>query len=243
MRNRPSRPDDELETSLGQAARESGGLGRDGEGPNFNLQTLTPYSEALLTSKASEQLCAPAARRTGGDVVLIRLFGDEGLRRQNQGGDRPRVAHGAIADLHRVYDSSFDHVDGLSAARVKAVAVGGLRNLGDGGFAIAAAIGDDAGERMAQRALYQCGALFGRAFQLLDQTVKFRRNAHQSDAAAGHNALFDCSARCVDRIFDQLHFTLLLDWGGAARQDHRRATRQLRETLLEFIALDIFRRR
>src|ERR1700733_9991365 len=144
MRNRPSRPDDEFETSLGQAARESGGLGRDGEGPNFNLQTLTPYSEALLTSKASEQLCVSAARRTGGDVVIIRLFGDEGLRRQDQGGDRPRVADSAIADLYGIDDAGFDHVDGLSAAGVKAVAIRGFCNLGDSGCAIAAAIGDDA---------------------------------------------------------------------------------------------------
>ena len=90
----------------------------------------------------------------------------------------------------------------VSPLRVKAVAVGGFRNLGDSGCAIAAAIGDDAGERVAQRALHQYGPLLGAAFQLLDQTVEFRRNAHQSDTAAWYNALLDCGARGVYRIFD-----------------------------------------
>ena len=39
------------------------------------------------TSRASEQLSAPAARRHVGDVVIVRLLGDQRLRRQDQCGD------------------------------------------------------------------------------------------------------------------------------------------------------------
>src|SRR3984957_9687595 len=101
-------------------------------------------------SRASEQFSPPAARRTGGDVVVIRLLGDQCLGRQDQGGDGSSVADSTVADLYRIDDAGFDHVDRLSAARVKAVAISGFCNLGDRGCAIAAAIGDDAGERVAQ---------------------------------------------------------------------------------------------
>src|SRR5580704_3513946 len=101
-------------------------------------------------SRASEQLSPPAARRTGGDIVVIRLLGDQCLGRQDQGGDGSGIADSTVADLYRIDDAGLDHVDGLSAARVKAVAISGFRNLGDRGCAVAAAIGDDAGERVAQ---------------------------------------------------------------------------------------------
>src|ERR1700722_14636264 len=101
-------------------------------------------------SRASEQLSAPATGRARGDVVVIRLLGDQRLGRQDQGGDGSSVADSTVADLYRIDDAGFDHVDRLSAARVKAVAISGFCNLGDRGCAIAAAIGDDAGERVAQ---------------------------------------------------------------------------------------------
>src|ERR1700677_4145427 len=130
---------------------------------------LTPLPADRPASRASEQLGPPAARWTGGDVVVIGLLGDQCLRRQDQGGDGSGVADSTVADLYRVDDASFDHVDGFSATRVEAVAVTGFRNLRDGGCAIAAAIGDDAGERGAQRGLHQCGPLLVAAFNFFDR--------------------------------------------------------------------------
>ena len=137
-----------------------------------NLRTpnnLTP-SPGAPSLKGVQEAQPPAARRTGCDIVVIRLLGDQRLGRQDPGGDGSSVADSAVADLYRVDDASFDHVDGFSATRVKAMAVTGFRNLDDGSCAVAAAIGDDAGERVTQRTLHQCRPLLGGALQLLDQT-------------------------------------------------------------------------
>ena len=53
----------------------------------------------------------PPMRGAGGRVGVVRLFGDQRLRRQDQGCHRNGVAHGADADLHRIDDAGRHHVD------------------------------------------------------------------------------------------------------------------------------------
>ena len=61
--------------------------------------------------------------------------------------------------------------------------------------------------------------------------------AQQRDAAAGHDALFDGRARRVQRILDARLLLLHLGLGGRADLDDGDAADQLRESLLELLAV------
>src|SRR5437773_2465962 len=64
-----------------------------------------------------------------------------------------------------------------------------------------------------------------------------RLRTEQRHAAAGHDALFDRSLRRLHCVLDAVLLLLELDLGGRADLDDRNATRQLRKTLLELLAV------
>ena len=61
--------------------------------------------------------------------------------------------------------------------------------------------------------------------------------ANERDAAAGNDSFFDGRARCVHRIFDASLLLLHFGFGRRADFDHRDAADQLRQPLLQFLAI------
>ncbi len=74
------------------------------------------------------------------------------------------------------------------------------------------------------------------------EVVERRLRADERDAAAGDDALFDGRARRVQRVFDAGLLLLHLGLGGRADLDDRDAADELREALLELLAVVVARR-
>src|SRR5439155_8158856 len=74
------------------------------------------------------------------------------------------------------------------------------------------------------------------------QTVERLGAAQQRDAAAGHDAFFDRRLRRVHRILDARLLFLHLGLGGRANLDDRDAAHELRQPLLQLLAVVVRRR-
>ena len=73
------------------------------------------------------------------------------------------------------------------------------------------------------------------------ERVERRLRADERDAAAGDDALFDGRAGRVERVFDAGLLLLHLGLGGCADLDDRDAADELREALLELLAIVVGR--
>src|SRR6185503_14243202 len=73
------------------------------------------------------------------------------------------------------------------------------------------------------------------------QLVERRDAANERNTAAGDNALFDSRAGRVHRVLDARLLLLHLDLGRRADADHRDAADQLREALLQLLAIVVRR--
>src|SRR6202165_5642163 len=114
--------------------------------------------------------------------------------------------------------------------------------LVDIGLAVQTAIGGNAEKRLHQSLLQKFCTLPGAAGEAGDQRIQRRRSTHQGDAATRHDTLFERGARCIDRILDQLHTSLLLDGSCSAGQNDGGTAREFCQTLLKLVALDVLRR-
>src|SRR6202022_2956546 len=113
---------------------------------------------------------------------------------------------------------------------------GVLPPLGDHDRALYPGVLRDLADRRLERALHDLDAgldvgILG--FELLDRLL----GAQKRDAAARHDAFLDRSAGGVERVLDAVLLLLDLDFGRAADADHRDAARELRETLLQLLAV------
>src|SRR5207237_4466769 len=75
------------------------------------------------------------------------------------------------------------------------------------------------------------------------EVVERGLRADERDAAAGDDALFDGRTRRVQRVFDASLLLLHLGLGRSADLDDRDAADELREALLELLAIVVRRRR
>ena len=73
------------------------------------------------------------------------------------------------------------------------------------------------------------------------ELVERRLRADERDAAAGDDAFFDGRAGRVERVFDAGLLLLHLGLGGRADLDDRDAADELREALLELLAIVVAR--
>ena len=71
----------------------------------------------------SKQLGTAAQGRPRRWIVVVRLLGDQRLRRQDQAGDGGRIANRAVADLDRIDDAGLDEIDGCAVTCIEAVAI------------------------------------------------------------------------------------------------------------------------
>jgi len=96
----------------------------------------------------------------------------------------------------------------------------------DIGLTVQTAIGGNAEKRLHQGLLQKFRTLPRAAGEARDQRIQRRRGTHQGDAAARHYTLFERGTRCINRILDQLHTSLLLDGSCAAGENDGRTARE-----------------
>src|SRR5579883_3475445 len=176
-----------------------------------------------------------AARHRGG--FLFRLLGDHRLGGDEQAGDRRRILQRGADDLHRIDDAGLHQIGKLALLGVVAV-VGVLRllQLADDDRAVDTGILRDLTGRSLQRVLDDVDAatliVVGR-LQAAEGLLRIK----ERDAAAGDDAFLDRGAGRVHRVFDAILALLHLDLGRAADADHRNTAGQLRQPLLQLLAI------
>src|SRR5439155_3301065 len=111
----------------------------------------------------SKQLCAATPGGSRRRVVVVRLLGDQRLRRQDQAGDGGSIANRAVADLDRVYDAGLDEVDSCAIACIEPMTILGLCRPCYFCFGVQACIGGNVEKWTGQRALKQLRSLLGAA--------------------------------------------------------------------------------
>ena len=176
---------------------------------------------------------------TGRCRVLLGLVGDDGLGGEEKARDRRCVEQSGTSHLHRVVDTSGEHVDVLTGRGVEAVS----------GGQVAHAVGDNTGlEARVERDLLErsihCDPNDVRAGRLVARQARERlalegdlASLNQGNATTGNDALFDGSLGIAHGILDAVLALLELDLGCRSGLDNRDSTGKLCETLLELLAV------
>ncbi|ESP97698.1 DNA polymerase II large subunit [Streptomyces sp. GBA 94-10 4N24] len=175
---------------------------------------------------------------TGLGLLLGRLLDDQGLGRQEQGGDGGRVLQGGAGDLDRVDDAGLDQVAVLAGGRVEALALVELRHLGGDDVALKAGVLGDPAQRLDGGAAddRDTGGLVAGTAEVVVQDLD---GVDQRGATTGDDALLDRGAGRGDGVLQTVLALLQLDLGGRADADHADAAGQLGEALLELLAVPV----
>mmetsp|Transcript_16847 Transcript_16847/g.37125 ORF Transcript_16847/g.37125 Transcript_16847/m.37125 type:complete len:842 (+) Transcript_16847:26-2551(+) len=181
-----------------------------------------------------------AAHATVAAAALWLLLGylrDDALRGGHQGGDRGGIGERGPDDKGRVDDAVADHVDVLARLRVVALVLirlcqqvlhnndtllpGVLHNGRDGH--LQGLLHD-----ILPDVLVEVGEL---------KVLQHFRGVEERGAAARHDPLLHRGPRGVQRVVQAVLHLTYLHFGGATHLDHRDATGELCEALLELVAL------
>src|SRR3546814_120360 len=170
-------------------------------------------------------------------LLLLGRVGDHGLGRDQQARDRRGILQRRAHDLGRVDDAGLEHVHVLAVLRIEADGgVLGVVDLADDDGALVTGVLGDLADRRLQRAGDDLDAdtlvVVGRV-----QLGQHLRGVQQSAAAADDDAFLDRGAGGVHRVFDAILTLLHLDLGGAADTQHRHAAGELRQPLLQLLAV------
>src|SRR5262249_2139831 len=184
---------------------------------------------------------AAAARHRRHRRLFLRHFGDHRLGGHEKAGDRGGVLECGAHHLGRIDDALLDHVDivfglGVEAECLRLV----VHDLADHDRALDARVLGDLPDRGFQCLEHDVDAGLDVVIVVVDPADRLL-GAQQCDTAAGHDAFLDRGAGGVERILDAVLLLLHLDLGGAADADHRDTACELRQPLLQFLAIVIGR--
>src|SRR5688500_449192 len=170
-------------------------------------------------------------------AVLLLLWDlrDERLGGQQERRDRRRVLQRAADDLRRIDDAGLHQVLVDLGGRVEALVLLHLADLRDDDGALGAGVGRDVAHRLFDRAPHDLHADELVAFEL--ELVEHLGGAHQGHAAARHDPFLDSRLGRVHRILDAGLLLLHLGLGGGTDLDDRDAADELRQALLELLAV------
>ncbi len=170
-------------------------------------------------------------------AVLLGDLGDDGLGGQDVLGDRRRVLQRGPRDHGRVDDARGDEIDDLARGGVQAEALLRLADVVDDDAALEAGVLRDLAERLLERAQDDAGA--GALVVGVGVLLDGGRGLQQRDAAAGHDALLEGGPGGLQRVLDAVLLLLHLGLGGRADLHDGDTARQLREALLELLAIEV----
>src|SRR6266498_3528453 len=218
-------------TTLKDGALRRKLVGRRTGGPHRG----PPVAAARCRFGRDSEVHVAAAGRGGRRLLLLGLVGDDRLGGEEQPGDRGRVLERGPGHLGRVDDPRLEQVDVLAGGRVEAMA--GLHSTDplDHHAALEAGVDGDLLQRLLERAAHdhRAGRLVTDQVDLVQRVLR----PQQGHAAAGDDALLHRRAGVGDGVLDAVLLLLELDLGGRADLDHAHPTGQLREPLLELLAV------
>src|SRR4051794_30111210 len=170
-------------------------------------------------------------------AILLRNLGDDRLRGEDVLADGRGVLQRRARDHRRVDDAGLDEVGDLTGGRIQTLAGLRLTDVVDDDRALETGVERDLTERLLERAEHDLRA---RSLVVLEPVeADVGRGAQKRDAAARHDALLEGGAGGLQRVFDAVLLLLHLGLGGSADLDDRDTTGQLREALLELLAIEV----
>src|ERR1039458_4442931 len=184
---------------------------RPGIAPGLPKLRAAKERPAEPGSRSSLHHSAHVRHATAAAAVLLRHLGDDRLGREDVLGD---------------------------GGGVEAVALLGLAHLVDDDRALEPGVLGDLTQRLLERAQHDLRA--GLLVLVLDQVeLDGGTCLEQRDTAARHDALLERGAGGLQRVLDAVLLLLHLGLGGRADLDDGDTARQLRETLLELLAIEV----
>src|SRR5580765_2009177 len=182
-------------------------------------------------------LAGGSGRRAPPFLGLVR---DRRLGREEQPRDARGVLQRRANDLRGVDDPRLHERLVRFRERVEAEIVLPSAYPGEDDRRIVAGVRGDLAERLLHRPTHGRDALHAIAFR--GDAVERLLRAHERDAAARHDALLDGRARRVHGVLDARLLLLHGDLGRRAHLDDGDAARELREPLLQLLAIVVGRR-
>src|SRR5262245_14956465 len=171
-------------------------------------------------------------------IFLLGRLGHTGLGGDQQTGDGGRVLQGRADDLCRIDDAFLEHIAIFRILCVVAeCGTTAVQHLADHDRAFDTGIFGNLANRGLQRALDDIDT------RVLILVVTLGgdglRGLQQCDAAARHDAFLHRGAGRIERVIDAVLALLHLDFGGATDLDHRYATSQFGQPLLQLLTVVI----
>jgi hypothetical protein len=176
---------------------------------------------------------------TAATLFVFRNVRDKGFGGQHERCDGCSVLQRGTGNLGRIDDAGFHQVfELISLGVVAVVVILGVADLADDDCAFFTGVGNNLAERLFQSAADDIGAdLFVVILEL--QGLQCRSAANQGNTTTRDNAFFHGSAGRVHCVFHAGFLFLHFGFSRGAHFDHRNATNQLRQTLLELLAIVI----
>src|SRR5680860_599555 len=175
---------------------------------------------------------------TSGLFFYLRLVHDQGLSREQHAGDGRGVYQRGAGHLHRVQNALGDEVAVLTGRRVVTLAEAGLADLGDDHVTVLATVLGDPAQGLVDglgHDLHTHRLVAGQAEIVLER----RHRVDEGRTATGDDALFDRGARSGHGVLDAVLLLLQLHLGGGADLDHADTAGELREALLQLLAIPV----
>src|SRR5581483_5724870 len=202
-------------------------------GPCFELKARLPGRLVLVHVTHAAAVPSSAHRSS---LLLFRNLGDEGFGGEHQRCDRTGVGQSGAYDLGRIEHASLHQVLILASLGVVAeVGVLRIEHLPQDNRALFAGVLGDLAKRLSNGALHDVDADLLVTLEL--EAIESLDAAGQGHAAAGDNAFLDCRAGSMHCVLDPSLLLFHFGFGRGAYFDHRHATNQLRQPLLQFLAV------
>src|SRR5579862_3791752 len=195
-------------------------------------------SQALASASA---LHHPAhVRHAGADRnVLLRCLGDDRLGGEDVLRDRRSVLQRRAGDHRRIADPALEQILDLAGLDVQAEALLRRPHLLDDDRALEARVVRELAERLLESAEDDLRTRLLVALELAEKIGADRiRGVDERDTATRNLALFEGRAGSLQRVLDAV-LLLHLRLGRSADLDDGDAARQLREALLELLAVEV----
>src|SRR4051812_17324839 len=180
---------------------------------------------------------AHATRHAGGCTRLLRCLGDDRLGREDVLGDGRSVLQCGADDHRRVGDAGLDEVLVLPGLDVQTVALGRVADLVDDDRALEARVVGELSHRLLERAQDDRDT---RPLVTLERVELDRVDrVHERDTATGDDTLLERSASRLECVLDAVLLLLHLGLRRSADLHDGNAAGQLREALLELLAIEV----
>src|SRR6266852_976385 len=190
-----------------------------------------PYTFLVHVSHAA---AVTATHRSA--LLLFRDFRNECFGGEHERSDGAGVGQSGAHDLGGIEHACLDEVFVVASQSVVAVVIVlGVVDLAEDNRTFFAGVLGDLAQRLYQGALHDVDTDLLVAFQL--QLVEGRDATGQGYASAGDNTFLDGRAGGMHRVFDTGFLFLHFGFGGGADFDYGYASDQLRQPLLQLLAI------